>query len=288
MFLMESQENSTPISDNPTDVDRDIRLVALDLDGTLLSDDKQVSMHTINALRLLPQRGVRVVIASARPPRSVRPIYQLLNLNTFQINYNGALVWDEQTGKSVYHRPLSAEVVTEIVDFARDMFEEVCVSCEVLDRWFTDRMDDVYTTETGKLYKPDLIAPLSEFLNQPVTKLLLLGEERMLLKLEGLLIDKYADEITIVKTDENLLQIMNSRVGKGLALKKVCKHYGVSMKNVMAMGDAPNDVGMLKVAGVAIAMGNAHPLVKQQAHWVAPSNNDHGVHAALVRYGLSE
>jgi len=58
------------------------------------------------------------------------------------------------------------------------------------------------------------------------------------------------------------------------------------MHHVMAIGDAPNDVGMLQVAGVAVAMDNAHKLVKRVAHWVAPSNNDHGVHAALVRYGL--
>jgi len=71
-----------------------------------------------------------------------------------------------------------------------------------------------------------------------------------------------------------------------VALAKVAKWYGVPMEHVMAIGDAPNDVGMLQVAGVSIAMDNAHPLVKDEADWVAPSNNDHGVHAALARYGL--
>ena len=89
-----------------------------------------------------------------------------------------------------------------------------------------------------------------------------------------------------VRTDENLLQIMDRRVSKAVALQVVAKHYGVKLENVMAIGDAPNDVAMLQVSGVAVAMDNAHPLVKQAAHWVAPSNNDHGVHAALVRYGL--
>ena len=79
---------------------------------------------------------------------------------------------------------------------------------------------------------------------------------------------------------------MHPQVSKAVALSKVAAFYGVPMEQVMAIGDAPNDVGMLQVAGVAVAMDNAHPLVKDVADWVGPSNNDHGVHAALARYGL--
>jgi hydroxymethylpyrimidine pyrophosphatase-like HAD family hydrolase len=79
---------------------------------------------------------------------------------------------------------------------------------------------------------------------------------------------------------------MAAGASKGEALRLVAAHYGVSMGEVMAIGDAVNDVPMLRAAGVAVAMDNAHPDVKAVADWVAPSNNDHGVHAALVRYGL--
>jgi hydroxymethylpyrimidine pyrophosphatase-like HAD family hydrolase len=79
---------------------------------------------------------------------------------------------------------------------------------------------------------------------------------------------------------------MDRKVSKAAALKSVAEHYGVSRKQIMAIGDAPNDVGMLQFAGISVAMDNAHDLVKQQADWIAPSNDDHGVHAALVRYGL--
>ena len=92
--------------------------------------------------------------------------------------------------------------------------------------------------------------------------------------------------MSIVKTDEDMLQIMDRRVSKARALERVAAHYGVPLTQVLAIGDAPNDVGMLGIAGVAVAMDNAHPLVKEIADWVAPSNNDHGVHAALARYGL--
>jgi Cof subfamily protein (haloacid dehalogenase superfamily) len=263
-----------------------IRLVAVDLDGTLLDDSKRVSDQTAAALRCLPERGVKLVIASARPPRSVRHIYQSLGLDTWTINYNGALVWDERNQKVIFHRPMSPDVVRRMIDAARDMYEEVLVSCEVLDRWYTDRFDDTFTTETGKLFKPDVVCPIEQMTEQPVTKLLLLGEPRIILRLEELLAEAFADYVSVLRSDPELLQIMDSRVSKATALKLVARHYGVGTEEIMAIGDAPNDLGMLQLAGTAIAMDNAHPLIKDVADWTAPSNNDHGVCAALKRYGL--
>lgn len=265
-----------------------IKLVAVDLDGTLLNDAKQVSEQTAGALKCLPDRGVKVVIASARPPRSVRHIYRALQLDTWQINYNGALIWDEVTTTAIFHRPLPKGVARRIIEDARDLFEETQVACEILDKWYTDRFDPTNTTETGKLFKPDVIAPLETFCTGQVTKLMLLASPVIISKLESAIAAAHEDEVTVVRTDENLLQIMDRRVSKAVALQIVAKQYGVPLEQVMAIGDAPNDVGMLQISGVAVAMDNAHKLVKKAAHWVAPSNNDHGVHAALQRYGLCE
>ena len=262
-----------------------IRLVAVDLDGTLLNDSKKVSGRTVAALKCLPNAGVRVVIASARPPRSVRHVYRELGLDTWQINYNGALIWDEPNRRAVYHRPMPGEVVREIIEAVRDRYEEVLVGCEILDRWCTDRFDETYTTETGRLFRPDLVAPLDEFLDQPVTKLMFLADPVTITRLDPVLIGLPFD-VSIIRSDPQLIQIMHAGSSKGAALRLVAKHYGVTMDRVLALGDAVNDVPMLEAAGVAVAMDNAHPDVKAVADWVAPSNNDHGVHAALVRYGL--
>jgi Cof subfamily protein (haloacid dehalogenase superfamily) len=264
-----------------------IRLVAVDLDGTLLNDSKQVTQQTAAALACLPQRNVKLVIASARPPRSVRHIYQSLGLDTLQINYNGALIWNEPAQRPVFHRPIPGKLAYHVIEHARDMFEETIVGCEVLDRWYTDRPDDgSHTTETGKLFPPDVICPVDQLCAQPITKLMLLGEPQIILRLEDTLNETFEGQVTILKTDRDLLQIMHPQVSKAVALAKVARWYGIPMEQVMAIGDAPNDVGMLQAAGVSIAMDNAHPLVKDAADWVAPSNNDHGVHAALARYGL--
>lgn len=263
----------------------DIRLVAIDLDGTLLNDSKQVSIQTVDALCGLPTRGVRVVIASARPPRSVRHIYRSLKLDTWQINYNGALIWDEPARRVVFHQPMDGDVVRRIIDHARALFPEVLVSCEAEDRWLTDRLDPQHTTETGRLFQPDRIASVAELCAEPVTKLLLMGREDMISHLAPTLAETHPD-INLVRSDPDLIQVMDKTVNKAIALQRVAARYEVPMREVMAIGDAINDIPMLEAAAVAIAMDNAKPEVKRIAHWVAPSNNDHGVHAALQRYGL--
>jgi Cof subfamily protein (haloacid dehalogenase superfamily) len=262
-----------------------IGLVAVDLDGTLLTDKKQVARRTIRALASLPGRGVKVVIASARPPRSVRHVYELLGLDTWQINYNGALVWDPANLRVVHHSPLPAAVVWAIVEQARAAFPGVLVSCEILDKWYTDRADQTYTTETGRLFRPDLVAPLAAFLDQPVTKLMFLGPAAMMDALRLAFLAHFP-QVAVVRADPDLIQVTDAGVSKAAALRQVAAAYGVPMERVMAIGDALNDVEMLQSAGVAVAVENAHPAVKAVAHWVAPSNNRHGVHVALVRYGL--
>ena len=262
-----------------------IRLVAIDLDGTLLNDSKQVSDQTVAALCGLPERGVRVVIASARPPRSVRHIYQSLQLATWQINYNGALIWDEPARRVVFHQPMDGDVVRRIIDHARSLFPDVLVSIEAEDRWLTDRLDPQHTTETGRLFQPDRIASVAELCTEPVTKLLLLGREDMISQLAPILAETHPDT-NVIRSDPDLIQIMDRSVDKSTALRRVAARYEIPMRHVMALGDAINDTPMLESAGVAIAMDNARPEVKRIAHWVAPSNNDHGVHAALQRYGL--
>jgi len=160
------------------------------------------------------------------------------------------------------------------------------VSCEIMDRWHTDRFDQSHTTETGKMFQPDVVAELESFCSQPITKLLLLADPAWINQMEPLLIAQFAGQVSIVRSDPDLLQIMHTRVSKATALKIVAEHYGVPLPNIMAIGDAPNDLAMLEIAGVAIAMDNAHAVIKQAADWIAPSNNNHGVHAALLRYGL--
>ncbi|HUX16625.1 MAG TPA: HAD-IIB family hydrolase, partial [Phycisphaerae bacterium] len=150
-----------------------IRLVALDLDGTLLDSNKRLTLRTQGAIERANRMGVRVVIASARPPRSVQPLYDRLGLRTVQIVYNGAMVWDPVRHKVLLHRPLATDAARQVIDAARGKFPDTLVSLEVLNRWYTDRFDEALAQDNGVTLRPDGIGPLEEILIEPVTKLML-------------------------------------------------------------------------------------------------------------------
>src|SRR3954469_5120560 len=99
----------------------DIRLIAIDLDGTLLTDGKQVCTAACAELKRIAASDVKIVIASARPPRSVRAFYRTLGLDTWQINYNGAMIWDEPAKRVVHHKPMAGDAVLRFVQRARQL-----------------------------------------------------------------------------------------------------------------------------------------------------------------------
>ena len=261
-----------------------VRLVAVDLDGTLLDGDKRIAAETLDAVLRLPERGVRFVIASARPPRSVKHIYEKLQLDTLQINYNGALIWDEPRHVAVDHRPLSGELVLEIIRFARRIDERTLVTCEILDRWHTDRVDNTYTTATGEMFKPDVIAPVESYCCGDVTKLLLLGPGEAISAMRPQVVARFGEEINLVSTDSELLQIMAKGVSKAAALRRLVAEYGVPLENVLAIGDGENDLEMLSECGIGVAVANAAPALKSVATWTTPSADSHGVHEALRQF----
>ena len=269
-----------------------IHLVAIDLDGTLLNSAKQVTAATTAILRRARQEaGVHVVLASARPPRTIMPFYNLLNLDSPMICYNGALVMDPSSGSVILHRPLAAEIAQGIVALARRKYPQVLVSAEILDRWCTDRLDLSFMTETSKLTAPDVVAPMEQWLTVSVSKLLLLGDPAWLLDLGEAILRKYPQQVTILKTENHLLQISHATVSKAKALRAVAGELGVARHEVMAIGDNENDVEMLQWAGIAVAMGNATPGVLAVADYVTDHHDADGAANAihqLIIQGLSK
>ena len=259
-----------------------IHLVAIDLDGTLLNSAKKVTDATAAILwGARKTHGLRVVLASARPPRSTLPFYRQLGLDTPMINYNGALVYDPPSQSVLLHRPLPLEVARALVASARRHDPSVLVSAEILDRWFTDRVDAAYQTETARHHDPDVVGPLDSWLDRPVTKLLLLGEPPGLNKIVTAFRKEFTHQIAMVQTEAFLLQVMHATVSKEQALRVVAAEMGLDRREVMAIGDNANDVGMLKWAGIGVAMSNAAPEVLRVADYVAQHNDADGAAKAI-------
>ncbi len=264
--------------------EKSVDLIALDLDGTLLDSKKRIDGPTVRALQMLGNVGVKVVLATARPPRSCRKIYEGLGLDTWQINYNGALLWDPRAGRPVKHFPMAGNLVWEMATLAREVVPNVQVAAEVVDRWYTDRHDPYRTTVTGKLFRPDVVAPLSAWGKQNTTKLMFLAEPRKVARVREALRARYGYVAKVVHADPDLVQVMSDQAGKDVALRAVCKHYGIDPRRSMAVGDAINDLDMLKAAGTAVVVANGCDECKAVASWVAPSNDQGGVYEAVRRF----
>jgi Cof subfamily protein (haloacid dehalogenase superfamily) len=259
-------------------------LIAIDLDGTLLDGDGEISPANVAMIREARQRNVHVVLATARPPRSSMRYYRQLDLDGPLINYNGAVVYDPPSGQLLLHSPIGPKLARRVVDFAREKMPEVLVSGEILDRWYTDHEDQHYMTQTGKLFRPDSVAPIDEWLVEAVTKLLLLGPPEAMTHLGYALAKEFAHQVTIMQTDGELLQIVHPTVSKLKALRMVAGEWGIRREKVMAIGDHMNDIEMLKWAGLGVAMANAVPAVLEAADAITDRHDRDGVARAIHMY----
>ena len=261
-----------------------IHLVAIDLDGTLLNSSKEITETTAAILRdARRMRDVHIVLASARPPRTVMPFYNLLDLDTPMINYNGALVYDPPSRRVLVHRPIPMRTARRIVALAQEVYPQVIVSAEVMDRWFTNKISEEYLTATALTYRPDVIGPVQQWLTEPVTKLLLLGSAGKLVKVAKAVQKELLHQVTIVQTEGYLLQIMYPTVSKAQGLRVVAGELGVNREEVMAIGDNANDVSMLRWAGIGVAMANAAPSALAAADYVTDHHDADGAAKAIRR-----
>ncbi len=269
-------------------------IVALDLDGTLLTSDKRISREDADALRTALKRGVRVMLATARPPRGVRWILEELGAlengerDGTTINYNGALVWSAKERAPIEHTPLDASTARDVVAHARAHHVDTMVSIETLDVWHTDRHDPSLSMETSKLFPPDYVGPLDDTLSRDVTKLMLIAPPERILSIRER-VRKFEDSkrAGVFVTDPHIVQVAAHGVDKGAALARHAAREGIDRTRVLGIGDASNDVEMLRWAGVGIAMANAEDGAKQAAdETIVRTNDQSGVAFALRRFGV--
>jgi HAD superfamily hydrolase (TIGR01484 family) len=261
------------------------RLVALDLDGTLLRPDGSVSARTRDVLRQVRAQGVRLVFVTARPPRSVRVLVRPLEAGGLAVCCNGALVYDLDRETVVARWPLVAAVARELVGALRAAAPGVCFAVEY---------DTGYACEAGYaamapgVIGPSGIAPATmddalALCATPVAKLIArhpeLGVEALLVLATGVV----GERAQATHSGGPFVEVSAAGVDKAAALAVLCAELGVQAASVVAFGDALNDLPLLRWAGHAVAVANAHPEVRAVADEVAPSNQDDGVAVVLER-----
>lgn len=263
------------------------KLVAIDLDGTLLNRQHRLSERSRLALRRLQERGVRIILASGRMHCSSVPFAAALGLRDPLISYNGAMVKWEQTGKILHHLPVPREAAAEVVAFAADRGLHLNLYFD--DVWYVQANTPwtrLYAERTGvtPVIRPDL--PEWAAGREP-TKVILIDEPAVI---SSLLLEWRArarGRLYVTTSEPEYLEFMHPQVSKGWALRRVREYFGLAREDTAAFGDNPNDVPLLQEAGLGVAVANAHPETKAVADLVTASNDEDGV-AQVIETWLAE
>jgi len=271
-----------------------VRLIATDLDGTLLRADSSVSERTRRALRAVEALGVRVVLVTGRPPRMARLVARDAGTAGLVICCNGALVCQADGETVVRHSPLSPAAAAELVAAMRAAAPGVCFAAEIATRHAQERAFAALAAAArsaltvpvewdGPVLHEDALA----FCAEPLTKLIARHPSLPLDELERLLRAAVGDAATLTLSGGPFVEISAAGVHKAHALAALCADLAIDAADVVAFGDMPNDLPMLAWAGRAVAVANAHPDVVASADELTASNEEDGVAAYLERHLLS-
>jgi Cof subfamily protein (haloacid dehalogenase superfamily) len=253
-----------------------IRLIASDLDGTLLRSDDSVSERTLEALARTVEAGIRFVLVSARSPDWLAPEAARLGLDGIGICCNGALVYDYEAERVLIHRPLEPETVRELVHGLRREAPGVVFGCERPSGFVAEPAYRPIFRPPDSIPRADALA----FLSEPVTKLVLQHPELSQPELHAIAGSFGGGKIEACYSGAGLVEIAAAGVTKGSALAELCEELGIASSETIAFGDMLNDISMLACAGRGIAVANAHRELLAVADEVTASNDEDGV--ALV------
>ncbi|MBA2553542.1 MAG: HAD family phosphatase [Geodermatophilaceae bacterium] len=251
------------------------RLVATDLDGTLLGSDGRVSRRTAEAVARVEAAGVPVVIVTGRPPRWLSTIATQLDHRGIAVCANGAVIWDLHTDSMVESDPLAPDVLRDVTSRLRAELGEASFAVEYGDS-FTH--EATYPVRWEQPNPHVTVGALAELLAQPAVKLLMrhptYGPDELLSAAEAIL----GDSVTLThSSSDGLLEISTAGVTKASGLARVAASHGIGAEDVLAFGDMPNDLPMFAWAGHSVAMANAHPAVLDAADELTASNAEDGV-----------
>jgi len=258
-----------------------IRLVATDLDGTLVHSDGTVTARTRAALVAAEEAGIEVVFVTGRPLRWAGEVFEHVGGHGLAIVSNGALVWDVGADVPSLERPIAPDVTLAVVDRLRAVLPEVRFATETVAGWSMEPDYAAHPSDDGSQRAAERIAPMAELAAEPVLKLLGLLPGRDPDEIVAIAEDAVGDLVTVTHSSFPLLEISAHDVTKASTLDLLCRRRGISADEVLAIGDMPNDLPMLTWAGTSYAMANAHPVVRAAATHVAPSNDDDGVAQVL-------
>ena len=268
-----------------------IRAIATDLDGTLLRTDRSVSGRTRAAILAAEDAGIVVVIATGRPPRWIAPVIDQLGDRGLVVCANGAIVYDPSRHEMVARIEIEPEVARGLVDDLQAAFPMGLIGVEQGFEPFA--VDEAIVAQESALFerwkRGELrTGPIRSFLEQPVTKMILRlpeAPEGTATRAQAIVGDR---ALVTHATSEAFLELSHPSVHKAATVERLLGESSIEPSEVVAFGDMPNDIELIRWAGLGVAVANADPAVKQAADEVTASNDDDGVAIVIERLLASD
>ena len=276
----------------PLDPPETIRLLVVDLDGTVVGDSNQINPVVKQAIAAAQARGVQVAIATGRMYRSALRFHQDLGLTLPLMTYQGALIKDPATGEMHRNLTVPQDLAIQILDYLEqgDLQQQLSLHCYRDDRLYVRTLtqgsiDYARRSNIEAIPVGDLRSLVQQ--GEP-TKILALSEDTDLIDhLWRSLSQSYTpDQLYFTKSVPTFLEATHPLANKGTAVHFLAEMLSLGAGNVMAIGDNFNDLEMIQYAGVGVAMGTAPDAVKAAATWVAPDVESDGVAAAIEQFIL--
>jgi Cof subfamily protein (haloacid dehalogenase superfamily) len=263
-----------------------IKLIATDLDGTLLNSMGKISARNRDALRAAAAGGIHVIINTGRMFASSRCFARELELEMPVICYNGAMIRGLRD-EILSHIPLDMDIARQLLTIFRE--RDIYVQSYIDDELLVKAQDEDEAIEYMRFYGV-MGRPIGDEIYSPVTaptKLLAVtGGIEESHSLMSDLARIFGSSLYVTSSNSDFVEMMNPKANKSNGLTHLARVMGIPMESVMALGDGENDIEMLRHAGLGIAMGNALEAIRCAARDTAPSNNDDGVAWAVEKYVL--
>lgn len=256
-----------------------IKLIASDMDDTLLNKEHAISERNAKAIQSAIDKGLIFMLATGRMYCSAYKHAEKLGLEVPLVSYNGALVKDGKDGKIIYEHRLNFDTAKEVLAYCKERkyYAQVYIG------------DDILVDKKGKwsdMYSFIIGVPITEIgeavydIQEAPYKILVMTETEDFENAWKDFAEKFAGKLVVTSSRDNFLELMEPGVNKWEAVKAVAESYNVKPEEIMCIGDSNNDLAMIKNAGIGVAVGNAKDSVKQHAKIVTASNDEDGV--ALV------
>ena len=259
-----------------------IKMIATDIDGTILKWDYQFSPEVKKCIKKMCERNIKVVLVTGRMHRAALGVSEELGLNTPIVSYQGALVKDN-TGKTLYQKDLSPETACQIIKWAKD--NNVHINLYMDDVLYVENDNETVRQYTDARFIDYKVCKFDDLEIKNVKKILAIkyGDADTVTKWVKYLRKEYP-ELYIVKSTPYFCEIADKQATKGLAVDFLCKQYGISKDEVLAIGDQDNDIELLKSGGIAVAMGNATEDLKKCANFITDTVDNDGWVKAIEKY----